>query len=294
MIAGARRIALDHAGLTFSGWEVGDGSPVLLLHGFPDTPATWADQLPALAAAGHRAVAVTLRGYEPSSQPTDGDYHTVRMAEDAVAWADRLGGRVHLVGHDWGATIAHAAAVLAPERFASLTMIAVPHPGRFGALAVTDVAQMARSDYIMAFQSPDADTTVARDDFAYLETLWRRWSPGWRIPESDLAAMKRAFAAPGVIAAALAYYRQATDMESEAGQASIALLLADVPVPTLGIVGADDGCIGADLFARAMDPAMYPTGVRVETIAGAGHFVHREASARVNGMLLDWFAANSA
>ena len=114
-----------HAGpLTFSSLAAGVGPPVLLVHGFPDHARSWRLQLPALAEAGYRAVAPTLRGYEPSSQPADGDYHIVRMAED-------LGGEpVHLVGHDWGAVIAYVAAALAPDRLRSLTTLAIPHPGR--------------------------------------------------------------------------------------------------------------------------------------------------------------------
>ena len=117
--------------LTFSALEQGSGPVVLCLHGFPDHPRTFRFQLPALAGAGFRAIAPSLRGYDPSSQPPDRDYHVVRMAEDVVGWIDDLGqDRVHLIGHDWGGVIGYAACAMAPERFRSLTTLGIPHPGR--------------------------------------------------------------------------------------------------------------------------------------------------------------------
>lgn len=105
--------------LTFTAYEMGAGPLVLLLHGFPDGPETFRHQLPALAAAGYRAVAVTLRGYEHSSLPPDGSVRVADLAADVFGWMDAMDeARAHLIGHDWGATIAYAAAKLRPERVA--------------------------------------------------------------------------------------------------------------------------------------------------------------------------------
>ena len=76
------QISLSHGGLRFSGLASGDGPLVLLLHGFPDSARSWRHQLPALATAGYRAVAMQIRGYEPSSQPEDGDYSLDTLATD--------------------------------------------------------------------------------------------------------------------------------------------------------------------------------------------------------------------
>lgn len=104
--------------------------------------------------------------------------------------------------------------------------------------------------------------------------------------------MHRVFRVPGVMDAALAWYRQAL-MPPDAGAAARAgaLMVADVPVPALGIVGADDGCISASLFTAAMAPASYPAGVQSAVIADAGHFVQREAPDRVNALLLTFFSS---
>ncbi|CAN0589496.1 unnamed protein product, partial [Ectocarpus sp. 12 AP-2014] len=110
----------------------GNGPLVLLLHGFPDHAQTWREQISFLAAYGYRALAVTLRGYEPQSIPEDGDFSEETLGRDVLNVLDALGvQRAHLVGHDWGAAIAYRAANLSPDRFLSLTTMAVPHSGRF-------------------------------------------------------------------------------------------------------------------------------------------------------------------
>lgn len=282
-------MAFAAGGLRFAALAAGDGDLVLLLHGFPDTKASFATQLPALAAAGYRAVAPTMRGYTPEALAADGDYHAVRMAEDVLAIADAAGARrFHLIGHDWGATIGFAVVGMAPDRVASFAALAVPHPVRFGEAYAADPTQQARSAYILAFQSPDAEAMIAADDLAYLERLWRAWSPGWDIPAAALAEMRATFAAPGVLSAALGYYRQAFDAASPAGQATQRALAGPFAVPTLGICGAEDGCIGADIFAAAMRAEDFTAGLAVHTIAGAGHFLHQEAPDRVNPLLIDW------
>jgi len=90
------RTSLSANGLRFSALSQGDGPVVLCLHGFPDNHHSFHQQLPALAGAGFRALAPMLRGYEPSSQPPDRDYHVVRMAEDVVETQGALRAEVHI------------------------------------------------------------------------------------------------------------------------------------------------------------------------------------------------------
>ena len=98
--------------------EVGDGPPVILLHGFPELAYSWRHQLPALAAAGFRAIAPDQRGYGSSEKP-DGvePYAHEHLVNDVFSLADALDiDRFHLVGHDWGSIVAFTAAVTRPER----------------------------------------------------------------------------------------------------------------------------------------------------------------------------------
>src|SRR2546423_524922 len=102
-------------GLKFACLEQGKGPLVVLAHGFPDTAHTWDRALTALADAGFHAVAPFTRGYHPTQIPADGKYDVETLGRDLIALIDALGGNAILVGHDWGAAAAYAAAALAPE-----------------------------------------------------------------------------------------------------------------------------------------------------------------------------------
>ncbi len=220
------RGTLSASGLQFSTLEgtrprAGESRPVVLcLHGFPDHNRSFRAQLPALTEAGYRAVAPMLRGYEPSSQPIDDDYHVIRMVEDVLGWIEYFGVlRVHLIGHDWGAVIGYQVAAQAPERLLSLTTIAVPHLRRLGSGLLQHPQQLANSWYTMFFQVRGvAELALRRGDFALLEKLWRDWSPGWDPPEEEMRLLKRTFRQPGVVTAALRYYRAAFDPISKAAR----------------------------------------------------------------------------
>ena len=281
--------------LSFTACETGSGPAVICVHGFPDTPRTFRHLLPALGDAGYRGVAVTLRGYEPSSQPADGDYGAMALAEDVFAWMDALGLEgAHLVGHDWGASIVCAAAALNPARVKSLTMLSVPHPGLFAAIALKDFGQLRRSWYMFFFQLRGlADWAIARNDRAFLKMLYRHWSPGWTPDRADMRALIDSFAEPGVAAAALQYYRTAFNPKAPRQAEGAALFGKPVTVPTLGLCGETDGCISAGIFERCMIPAMFSAGVEVRRVAGAGHFLQMERPAEVNAAIISFLRAHA-
>jgi pimeloyl-ACP methyl ester carboxylesterase len=124
--------------LTFTADVLGPaGGPlVLLLHGFPESRHSWRAALPALAAAGYRAVAPDQRGYSPGARPDPADlsnYAFDKLVNDAVEIAGAAGyddKRFHLVGHDWGGQVSWGVADKHPERLASLTILSRPHPCR--------------------------------------------------------------------------------------------------------------------------------------------------------------------
>jgi pimeloyl-ACP methyl ester carboxylesterase len=289
---------LRAGGLEFSALCQGreDGDVVLCLHGFPDNQRSFRFQLPALAEAGFRAVAPTLRGYEPSSQPSDGDYHMVRMAEDVVGWIDDLGAeRVHLVGHDWGAVIGYAAASLAPDRLHSLTTLAIPHPGRLQEGIRQLPSQIRNSWYMIFFQLRGlADWALETRDWALVEKLWRDWSPGWTLPADELAEVKRTLAQTGVKKAALGYYRATFGSRSPAARETAELLAGRIEVPTLALTGALDGCMDTRLHDLVMKDEDFPVGLEVRRFDDAGHFLHQEKPDDVNAVLIPWLAARAS
>ena len=268
---------------------------VVCLHGFPDTNASYDAQLAALTGAGYRVIVPLLRGYEPSSQPADGRYHLVDIADDVIAWLDQLdAAKAHIIGHDWGAPIGYLLAARTPDRVASLTAMAVaPTSGLSGAIARYP-RQKKLSWYMSFFQIPVvSDWWVARRRWAFLERLWRDWSPTWDIPPAKLEELKRVFDQPGVGRAALGYYRAFLRPGGGAPRAETRRLLGQpTPVPTLLIGGEDDGCMMAELYDVAVRPEMFPAGVAVHRIPGAGHFVHQEQPDAVNPLILAFLAAH--
>ena len=175
----ANSIVLGRNDLRFTAYSAGKGPVALCLHGFPDNARSFRCQFPVLVNAGYRVVAPTLRGYEQSSQPASGDYGIEQLARDVIAWIDDLGEeRVHLIGHDWGAVITYVAGAMAPERFRSLTAIAIPHPARFTQVGIRKVPrQLLLSWYMMFFQLRGiAERAIRRSDWALIRRLWNTWS----------------------------------------------------------------------------------------------------------------------
>src|SRR6201999_630594 len=164
-------------GLTFDLLVAGEpGAPlVLLLHGFAESMHCWDAQLSALAGNGYRAIAPSQRGYSPGARPdlaVSANYHIDRLMDDAMAIVAASGhgdARFHLVGHDWGGSIAWSLADRYPQRLASLTVLSRPHPNAFNrALQMPDGEQAQRSKHHKAFLEPDAADVVLADDCKWL------------------------------------------------------------------------------------------------------------------------------
>lgn len=287
-------MTLEWAGLCTTATVAGEGPLVLLLHGFPDTRGTWRHQVGALAAAGFRVVAPSLRGYEPASQPRDGDYSVATLAGDALAWMDRLGaGRARIVGHDWGAAIAWALAARAPHRVERIAALAVPPLQRAAHMAARAPTALFPLWYMAFFQWRGvSEAALLARDGALVRWLWRRWSPGFDTADPHLRDVIDALGRPGVATAALSYYRALANPASPATRASWRLLTAPTPVPALAIAGARDGCLRADLLQRAVDLRDFPAGIRTVTVPDAGHFMHLEQPDAINEILRDWLAAS--
>jgi pimeloyl-ACP methyl ester carboxylesterase len=282
--------AVTANGVRFATLEAGDGPLILCLHGFPDHARSFRHQLPALAAAGFRAVAPFMRGYAPTESPADGRFQSAVLAQDAVELIAALGYESAVVfGHDWGAIAAYGAAILAPEKISRLVTAAVPHGPSVLNAFLSDYDQQRRSWYMFFFQQPFADAALAHDDFCFIERLWQDWSPGWQYPAEEMEALKATFRLPGVAQAALAYYRctlNPANQDPQLAEPQMLISMAPVVVPTLTLHGARDGCMSANLLA-GMD-ALFPSGLRTVVLPDAGHFVHQEAPEEVNRVLLQF------
>jgi pimeloyl-ACP methyl ester carboxylesterase/REP element-mobilizing transposase RayT len=275
-----------------------DGPLALCLHGFPDHAPTWTALLEDLAAAGFHAVAPWMRGYAPTAVPADGLYQPAALSLDAIALADALapGDRTAiLVGHDWGAVGAYGAVVHRPDRFARLVAMSVPHRASLTHRMVTSPAQLKRSWYMFFFQMPLAEFAVRANDFALIDRLWRDWSPSYEPPPEHLRAVKDTLATAGVLDAAIGYYRHLLNPLKHDGRLAAveAAGTGVVPVPTLYLHGADDGCFGADMVDPDDMKPFFAAGLEAEIMPGVGHFLHLEDPAKVNGRIVEFLTAGS-
>lgn len=270
-----RRIVAN--GLEFVAIEAGDGPLVLLLHGFPDHHLSWTQMVETLAAQGLHAVAPAMRGFAPTGPGPDGCYQSWATGADAIALIDALGyDDAIVIGHDWGAAAAYAAARQAPERIRKLSTLSVPHGRQLGAAFITNGDQQRRSWYMFYFQMPFAEAAIEFDDYAFIDRLWAEWSPGYVAPAADRAALKQMFAVDGVLKDTLAYYRQTfsavpdhpdwADRQSE--------LAGPIVAPALYLHGANDGCIGVEV-SDGME-SYFPAGLRKVVVPNSGHFLHLE------------------
>lgn len=253
---------VDTNGLRFAYLEQGSGPLVLLLHGFPDTAHSWDDLRPRIAAKGYRAVSPFMRGYHPSAVP-DRDPDQETLARDPIALIDALGARdAILVGHDWGASAVYGAAALHPQRVTKLFVIGIPHP----AALKPSPKKLWGVRHFAAYKIPGAPDRFARNDFAALPAIYKRWSPTWDPDPSEFDAVRQSFSNPASLNAAFGYYRKLSPVPS-------ASLKAKITVPTVVFAGLDDPIVTPADYRNAA--RMFESEYTVEEVPG-GHFMHRE------------------
>ncbi len=255
--------------LTFDALVAGEpGAPlVLLLHGFAESSA----------------IAPSQRGYSPTAPPDPRDasnYHIDRLMEDAMAIVEASGyaaARFHLVGHDWGGSIAWALADRYPLRIASLTVLSRPHPNSFNrALQMPDGDQAHRSRHHKAFLEPGAADVVLADDAKWLRERWTAAGVPADAREQHLSLLGN----KNAMEAALAWYR---------ARGAIRGPLGVIRVPTLYIWGDADDTVGRIAAEGTADFIAAP--YRFEVLCGVGHFAADQVPDRVNALLLQHVAA---
>ena len=284
-------------GVVFHYLEAGQGPLVLCLHGFPDNAHTYGELLPVLAQAGFRGVAPFMRGYAPTTPAPDGRYQSVLLGQDAVALITALGAeRAFLVGHDWGATATYGAAVLAPERVERMVTIGAAHPAAVRGTLAASYERHKGIWHAYFFQMPFAEQIVAANDFAFLEHWWRDASPEYDLTPI-IERVKATFRQPGVVTAALSYYRHTFHPANRDPALHILqtrVSSAPTPVPTLALHGTRDRPGRLEAF-EGMDD-LFPKGLEKVVVPGTGHFVHVERPGEVNRRIVEFFqrASNPA
>ncbi|MGH3413311.1 MAG: alpha/beta fold hydrolase [Sciscionella sp.] len=250
-------------GLTFEVSDQGpeQGTPVVLLHGFPQLNTCWQRVAPLLHAEGFRTLAPNQRGYSPGARPTGRRaYKTSELVRDVAALVDEVGGPVHLVGHDWGAAVAWAAAIMHPEMLRTLTAVSVPHPGAF--MKAMPRGQALDSWYMAMFNIPWLPERLLTD-----RRLAQRMMRRFGMTPEMFATFRRDFGDGEALRGGLAWYRALP-------LANPKLFGVAVHVPTTYVWSDRDAALGrtgAELCREYVD-APY----RFEVLEGCSHWIPDE------------------
>jgi pimeloyl-ACP methyl ester carboxylesterase len=268
---GARRIDANGVGLHVV--DEGEGPPVLLLHGFPDSSALWRRQIPALTAAGLRVVAPDLRGFGASDRPEDvGAYAMEHLVGDALAVLDALElPSAQVVGHDWGAAVAWVLAALAPDRVTRVAGLSVGHPSGYFAT----LQQRRMSWYMLLFLMEQAEHLLRRDEWAFLRDA---------LAGNDVDRCIADLSRPGALTASLSVYR--ANIRPEAFVTAQGPVLPPITAPAMGVWSERDFACSEEAMVATEGFVAGPW--RYERIDGTGHWIPVEAPDRLNALLLDF------
>lgn len=314
-----RSRVVDAGGTRLHYVEAGEGPLVLLVHGFPESWYSWRHQLPALAAAGYRAVAIDVRGYGRSAKPLAvEDYRMVRLVADNVALVGALGeSQAVIVGHDWGAPIAWTSALLRPDVFRAVAGLSVPFspPGETRPLAAMRMLGGAEEFYIEYFQEPGrAEAEIEADVRGWLRGFMFTASgdapppdptvgtvatvasggqmkdrfhqpdtlPGW-LSEADVDVYAAEFEHSGFRGPLNRYRNVDRDWEDLAAWRG-----ASIGVPALFVGGDRDGpTVWGGPAIAAFDQTL-PRLYRSTILEGCGHWTQQERPAEVNAALVEF------
>ncbi|MFM2438650.1 MAG: hypothetical protein RLZ55_1473 [Actinomycetota bacterium] len=252
-----------------------DGTPVVLLHGFPQDHTCWDEVVADLAAAGYRTIAPDLRGYSPGARPPRAaDYQQGAIVADVLGLLDVLGhDSAHIIGHDWGGASAWALASAAPDRVRTLSVLSTPYPAAMAAVALRST-QLLKSWYMGLFQIP----LVAERALQPGGPMWRAMMRG--LPRASVERYTANASAPGALSAMLRWYRAAP---LDFRRPSVGW--HRITVRTLYIWGQDDPALGK---AAAEATARYVTGpYTFVALPGQGHWLPERAAEEVVPLLLE-------
>ena len=290
-------------------FDLGEGQPVVLLHGFPDTPHTFESMVSELVKAGFRCIIPYMPGYGESFLPRKSQGFFKGVQEASILAIGRMldellqgiisGETVKIMGHDWGSLVAQVIVALNDENPRGSYQIdraifyAVPPVGSF--YKNISFKQIYRSRYMFYFQLPGVARKIRGNQFDYIKTLWQRWSP-WSSEELkrqvQLEKTLKTLEQGRCLENGMAYYRSLLNTYYIIRGSSIIqqnrLLLKKRIFPCLLLVGEKDECIGKEMFQGGVDYYPHPE-TRLVEIKNLGHFAHLENPEKVTALVLDYF-----
>jgi pimeloyl-ACP methyl ester carboxylesterase len=304
---------IESNGIRLATYQQGEGPAVILLHGFPELAFSWRFQLPVLADAGYRAIAVDQRGYGRSDVPSDvADYGIDDLIGDITGLLDALGlEKAVFVGHDWGALVLWHLALLEPQRVERLAALGIPFWPR-APIDPIDLARQALGDefYIVNFQDSDeADRLFESDPEHFFDMLMRKDQVSRaefeRLPpEKKVLSLKATFARsesggePLLNDEERAYYANAFRRTGFTGAINwyrnwsanwrrMEGVEQLVKAPTL-FIGAEDDVIISPEHIENMKP--FVPNLEIHMLENTGHWSQQEKPGAVNRILIDWLS----
>jgi pimeloyl-ACP methyl ester carboxylesterase len=268
-----------------------DAPLVLMLHGFPEFWWSWRAQLPLLAEAGYRAVAMDLRGYGGSDKTPRG-YDPFTLAQDIAGVVKSLGERsAVLVGHGWGGYVGWATAVLHPAQVSALCAVSAPHP-----LTMLGASrpgwQVGALKHVLEMQVPmRPERRLADPGSEFLRDHMRGWSaPGSSFPDDEtVATYQSAISLWPASHCALEYHRWLfrSRVRSD-GRRFNETMRRSVTQPVCCVSGDSDPALPAAVIRGSRSRVVGEFTERV--MSGVGHFPHEERPQQFTSMLLEWLA----
>ena len=271
-------------------YSVGEGSPLYLIHGFPDCAENFEHQINFFSNKGFKVIVPYLPGYHEDDQELD-TYQTLRISEVLLDFIESLTGKekIFLYGHDWGAPIAYGISQLKPELIKKFSAGSVPHGLSVQTAFLTDGDQQRMSWYMFFFQMPLADIAVPTNDYEFIHRLWRDWSPDLKEYKAYSDNVTSVLSKSNVLSKALAYYRctfqESLQLERINNKAA-EHISSKIEPPCLYFHGKNDGCIDYKLVAGMEN---YFENLEVEIWEDCGHFLHIEKYEEFNEALLSFF-----
>lgn len=258
------------------------GTPVVLLHGFPEFWYGWRNQIPALVEAGCRVIVPDQRGYNLSDKPKGvKNYDVQTLVRDVIGLIDALEyEKVNLVGHDWGAVVAWTLAILHPERLHKLGIMNVPHPAVMRRFLTRDIEQMRRSWYVFFFQLPwMPERFMSADDWHGAVSALRGSGRIHTFTKADIAKYKEAWSQPGAMTSMLNWYRAVIRHMPKLPSGP------RVKVRTLMMWGMKDVALSHRMARPSMD---YVDEGNLIFFPEATHWVQHDEAEAVNHYLVDF------
>ncbi|MHA1479297.1 MAG: alpha/beta fold hydrolase [Promethearchaeota archaeon] len=258
---------------------IGEGPPLVLLHGFPDFWYGWKSVISGLK-SDYKLIIPDMRGFNLSDKPKGvSNYKIELLIGDIKGLIESLNlGKVYLAGHDWGGAVAWAFAEKYPDMLQKLAILNAPHMKIFQQKLRTDKKQQKASFYIFEFLKPDGEKFLFKDDYKWLKfAVFEGMINKKEFTDFDKEQYLKAWRQPGAILGGVNYYRANTSFKDSTGK---------ITVPTLVIHGMKDIAVLPSVLDELSN---YVSDLKVIRAENASHWVMHDVPELIISSFKEFF-----